>query len=230
MIKELHAPFPKESIRWRAQTVTKDGKSAMALAYIDARDVMDRLDRVAGVGGWQCKHYDCGAGRMGCKIGILFFDEDDIEKKYGSWVWKSDGAGATAVEGDKGAFSDAFKRAAVQWGVGRYLYALGTTWVPCESYKTGDRWKFKKFTDDPWNHVKKQVHEAAKGNVTKAKEKYREFISSMADCTTEEELDGLLCAPRTEKLVARFREVIPEWSDDLDEAIHRNRERFRDGV
>lgn len=40
----------------------------------------------------------------------------------------SNGAGETQVEGEKGKFSDAFKRAAVLWGVGRYLYYLPNTW------------------------------------------------------------------------------------------------------
>ena len=124
MTIKLDSTFARESIRWRAQSVYS-GK-ALALAYIDARDVMERLDAVCGPSGWQCDHYDAGSGRMACKIGIFQKHGD-----YGNWVWKSDGAGATKIEGDKGAFSDAFKRSAVMWGVGRYLYDVGATWVPC---------------------------------------------------------------------------------------------------
>jgi hypothetical protein len=47
-------------------------------------------------------------------------------------VWKSDGAGDSDVEAEKGAVSDAFKRAAVKWGVGRYLYDLDSPWVALE--------------------------------------------------------------------------------------------------
>ena len=32
-------------------------------------------------------------------------------------------------EGEKGEFSDAFKRAAVKWGVGRFLYDLGVKYL-----------------------------------------------------------------------------------------------------
>ena len=57
----------------------------------------------------------------------------------GGWVAKADGAGDTAHEAEKGGISDAFKRAAVQWGVGRYLYRLESPWVAIEpagkSYK-----------------------------------------------------------------------------------------------
>lgn len=145
-LHKLAAVFPKEDVHWRAQTVTRDGKKALALAYIDARDVMERLDTVCGVNGWQSKHYDAGAGRLGCHIGVLVESE---------WIWKSDGAGATDVEADKGAFSDALKRAAVSWGVGRYLYGLGNTYVPCEADELPNgKWRFIRFTDDPWQHVK----------------------------------------------------------------------------
>lgn len=51
---------------------------------------------------------------MVCEIGI--FDGDS------QWIWKADGADESDIEGTKGALSDSFKRAAVSWGVGRYLY------------------------------------------------------------------------------------------------------------
>lgn len=157
-LKRLFEPFPKEQITWRAQSVTKDGTNAMALAYIDARDVMNRLDDVCGIDGWQCK-YSHANGKTICDIGIRC----DVTPRVpaGSflspqyeWIWKADGAGDTDIEAEKGAISDAFKRAAVKWGVGRYLYDLPCPWVPCESYKAGDKYKWQKFTDDPWNYVK----------------------------------------------------------------------------
>ena len=39
-----------------------------------------------------------------------------------NWITKADGAGDTDIEGEKGGISDALKRAAVVWGIGRYLY------------------------------------------------------------------------------------------------------------
>lgn len=147
-LPKLAAPFPKEDIHWRAQTIRKmsaDHK-ALALAYLDARDVMERLDQVCGPEGWQTKHADMSGGRAACHLGIIV---------DGTWIWKSDGAGATDVEGDKGAFSDSLKRAAVAWGIGRYLYDLGTTWVPCTTYTGKDgKERFKEFKSDPWTCVK----------------------------------------------------------------------------
>lgn len=142
MFDKLRAEFPRDAISWRAQSVTKDGTKAMALAYIDARDVMQRLDDVVGPDGWQCR-YPHATGKTVCEIGIRVGDE---------WIWKADGAGDTDIEAEKGALSDAFKRAAVRWGIGRYLYDLKSPWVPCESYKRNDgKFVWTDWKADPWS-------------------------------------------------------------------------------
>lgn len=143
-IKLLFAEFPKDAISWRAQSLTRDGDKAMALAYIDARDVMDRLDSVLGAENWSDR-YDFSGPRTICYLSI---------KIDGEWVTKADGAGDTAVEAEKGAISDAFKRAAVKWGVGRYLYGLDAPWVPCETYERGGKHHWKRWKVDPWTCVK----------------------------------------------------------------------------
>jgi Rad52/22 family double-strand break repair protein len=38
------------------------------------------------------------------------------------------------MEAEKGALSDAFKRAAVRWGVGRYLYEIKSPWITLEKH------------------------------------------------------------------------------------------------
>ncbi|HTD29170.1 MAG TPA: Rad52/Rad22 family DNA repair protein, partial [Xanthomonadaceae bacterium] len=96
------------------------------LCYVDARTVMDRLDSVCGADGWQCS-YSAGVGSsIVCNIGI---------RLAGDWLWKADGAGATDMEADKGALSDAFKRAAVRWGIGRYLYEVKAPWLELDERK-----------------------------------------------------------------------------------------------
>lgn len=134
MFEKLSAPFPPEAIHWRAQTLTNDGSKALALAYLDARDVMDRLDEVCGPAGWQSSITETPSGRVLCKLELW-----DGER----WIAKTDGAGSTAVEGEKGGISDALKRAAVLWGIGRYLYDLGNVWAPCESkeFNKKQQWK-----------------------------------------------------------------------------------------
>lgn len=144
-LKDLAAEFPREAIHWRAQTLTRNGDKALALAYLDARDVMDRLDEVCGPENWQSRYVETAKGRVLCEIGIKIGDE---------WVWKSDGAGDTAVEGEKGGISDALKRAAVQWGIGRYLYRLEAVWAPCETYEKNGKQYWKAWKGSPWNHVR----------------------------------------------------------------------------
>lgn len=120
LLKALAAPFPPAKISWRVGPVNnKDNPtSGIALAYIDARDVQDRLDEVCGVN-WQSR-YPHAAQKTVCEIGI---------KIDGEWYWRADGAGDTDMEAEKGSLSDAFKRAAVKWGVGRYLYDVDSPWV-----------------------------------------------------------------------------------------------------
>lgn len=131
MFDKLSAPFPPEAIHWRAQNVTeRNGGSALALAYIDARDVQDRLDAVCGPENWSDRYEETAKGRVICTLSIC--------GPEGCWISKSDGAGDTDVEGEKGALSDALKRAAVKWGIGRYLYDLGNVWAPCELMKDRD--------------------------------------------------------------------------------------------
>lgn len=148
MFEQLAADFPREAIHWRAQSVTRDGDKAMALAYIDARNVMERLDAVCGPANWTDSYVETPKGRL---ISTLSLNID------GQWISKSDGAGDTDVEGDKGAISDALKRAAVKWGIGRYLYDMPTPWVPCESYEKNGKRYWKRWTASPWDFVRAPV-------------------------------------------------------------------------
>lgn len=175
MIERLSAEFPREAISWRSQSMNKDGTSAMALAYIDARDVMDRLDAVCGPSNWQDR-YEFHGPRTVCYLSIRIDDE---------WITKADGAGDSDVEAEKGAISDALKRAAVKWGIGRYLYALPAPWVPCESYERGGKRYWKRWTADPWSFVKALKPEAAPKPVSAAdmKRGLEEIDRELLDCS-----------------------------------------------
>lgn len=144
-MKALAAEFPRDAVSWRAQTLSKAGDKALALAYIDARDVMRRLDEVCGPENWEDHYEETARGRVIATIRIRIGD---------GWVSKSDGAGDTAVEAEKGGISDAFKRAAVKWGIGRYLYDLPAPWVPCDTYEAGGKKHWSKWTADPWTCVR----------------------------------------------------------------------------
>lgn len=123
--QKLECPFPPHSVSWRIGRKSKDGKSAVLLAYIDARDVMERLDRACGFENWQCRYNLADSGVLICELGI---------RVNGEWLWRANGAGDTQVEAEKGKCSDAFKRAAVLWGIGRYLYGLPSPRVAIDQY------------------------------------------------------------------------------------------------
>ena len=119
-LSDLKAPFAPNKISWRIGSTNADKSKGMALAYIDARDVQDRLDAVCGIGGWQNRYIPMHDKKTVCEIGIKIGE---------AWIWKSDGAGDSDVEAEKGSLSDAFKRCAVKWGIGRYLYDVEPPWV-----------------------------------------------------------------------------------------------------
>lgn len=116
---ELQAPFDPKDVHWRVGQAGegKNGKWLKILAYIDNRHVQDRLDRVVGPENWQNKYESGANGGLICGIGIRVNSSE--------WVFKWDGAENTDIEAVKGGLSDAMKRAAVQWGIGRYLYGVG---------------------------------------------------------------------------------------------------------
>ena len=113
---KLKRPFPIHKLKWRK------GGGGKELVYITARDVMDRLDEVCGVFGWQ-SNFDYIGDRMICKLSICLYSKGQEVGEWGrEWITKSDGADDSNIEGAKGGISDALKRAAVQFGIGRYLY------------------------------------------------------------------------------------------------------------
>lgn len=129
-LKELAKPFPADTINWKPQATSRDGTKALAVAYIDARDVAERLDDVVGPERWQVDHKDVGDQTL-TGIGIL---------SHSGWIWKWDMGmvaqdGADEAKAAKGSLSDGLKRAAVLWGIGRYLYRLPKTWVAFDKDK-----------------------------------------------------------------------------------------------
>ena len=117
--------------KWRVQS-SRYGK-ANCVAYIDARDAQDLLDEVVGPDCWQSMFYEEN-GLLFCKVGILV-DSVLTDSNTHNWVWKSDTGSESKVEKDKGHVSDAFKRACVSWGIGRFLYRLPIQILKTKEYK-----------------------------------------------------------------------------------------------
>ncbi len=110
----------KEEIpfKWRVQSSNQYGASCVA--YIDARCVQDLLDKVCGQDGWAVKYQE-HKGNLFCHIGIRCKNQ---------MIWKADCGTESNVEKQKGEASDAFKRAAVMWGIGRFLYSKPIVKLP----------------------------------------------------------------------------------------------------
>lgn len=111
----LTAPLTTENIEWRVQNQTKDGQKLTVVPYITNRCVMQRFDEQFGWAGWENQITEIEGGFI-CTITVVMPD--------GNRVSKSDGASRSAVEPVKGGISDAMKRCAVQFGMGRELYTF----------------------------------------------------------------------------------------------------------
>lgn len=133
MLKALKNPFDPRFVKCRVGATSKDKKKGIALFYLDSREVQKRLDEVCGMDGWSCKMTPYEKGVI-CELSIRMPD--------GTWITKSDGGEYTEkVTPIKGGCSDALKRAAVLFGVGRYLYYIPNQWYPLNEYK--------QFTNNP---------------------------------------------------------------------------------
>lgn len=122
-LKRLADFFPAEDLEWKPITISKRTSKGLAAAYITNRAIMDRLDEVVGPENWRNEYRPGPCGGVLCGISIRIGDE---------WVTKWDGAENSDIEPVKGGLSNAMRRAAVQWGIGRYLYNLPQQWVPVD--------------------------------------------------------------------------------------------------
>jgi len=113
--------------KWRVQSFSKFKPQATCVAYIDARDAMQRLDDVCAYG-WQRRHVEI-KGHIYCEVGIVMPD--------GSVLWRMDCGTESNTEAEKGESSDSFKRACVNFGVGRFLYDLDIVYLPADAKKEG---------------------------------------------------------------------------------------------
>lgn len=125
----LADPFPPEDLDWRIGQKSKAGDKASLLVYLTARAVMQRLDDVAGPERWRTSFTPLTEG---VKI-VGYMCNLEIEVEPGKWVGKVDGADITDIEAIKGGISSALKRAASQWGCGRYLYFVDSRYHPIKS-------------------------------------------------------------------------------------------------
>lgn len=122
---EFCKPFPSKAVKWRIGKTSSDERRGQALCYIDARNVQNRLDTTVGFTNWQTEFREVQNAKGDvvvfiCRLGVRI---------DGEWIYKEDVAEPTDYEAMKGGVSDALKRAASQFGIGRYLYEIPSPWV-----------------------------------------------------------------------------------------------------
>ena len=120
----LKRPLATDQIDFKVSQLTKTDTAVWAsiLAYKDARVDMTVLDEAVGPMNWQVTYQRDSQGVLQSSIGIW----DDTKK---TWVWKTSNGTPSDFEGEKGEYSDAFKRAGFFWGIGRQLYNFPPIWV-----------------------------------------------------------------------------------------------------
>ena len=116
VLEALHTPVPPDEIKWRQARYDKPNGYVKMLAYVDARYVMDVLDNIVGSENWENEYIEI-KGRIFCKLSIRL--------PSGKTISKMDCGAETDIEAEKGAVSDALKRVAVLFGIGRDLYSMG---------------------------------------------------------------------------------------------------------
>jgi len=134
MNETLTAPIQPNEIEWRVQSVTSTGKM-IVVPYINNRCVMQRFDAAFGPTNWTSEFREITNGFI-CRLSVT------IDKRT---IYREDGASKTNIEPEKGGISDAMKRAAVQFGLGRCLYDYPKVFIECNEKYIPD-WAQDKLT------------------------------------------------------------------------------------
>jgi hypothetical protein len=129
LAERLREPFSIDQVKWRRADGPPQSGQVWLMPYLDARDVMDRLDDVLGMTSWHATFVQTDVYSVVCTIHV------EIE---GQAFEKTDvGTASAGTQPDiavKAAYSDSLKRAAVHLGVGRYLYSVPKVLVPVDQY------------------------------------------------------------------------------------------------
>ena len=119
LYEKLKEKFPEKDLEFRVGAMNNEKTMGLALAYVQARAIQNRLDEVVGFENWKVSYREIQGGFL-CTLSIRINDE---------WISKEDGAGITDYQSIKGGISNAFKRVASSgFGIGRYLYNARDSW------------------------------------------------------------------------------------------------------
>lgn len=132
LLQILSALKKEMPYKWRVQSFSKQKPQATCVAYVDARDVMDRLDEVC-IYGWERLHSEF-KNHLYCGISIVMPNGEKLTR------W--DCGVESNQDAEKGEASDSFKRASVNWGIGRFLYDMGMQYVASNEAKNGNNYPY----------------------------------------------------------------------------------------
>ncbi len=128
LYEKLKEKFPEKDLEFRVGATNSDKTMGLALAYVQARAIQNRLDEVVGFENWKVSYKEIQGGFL-CILSIRINNE---------WIEKEDGANVTEFESVKGGISNAFKRVASSgFGIGRYLYNARNSWYPIKKQGSG---------------------------------------------------------------------------------------------
>ena len=179
-LDDLHAEFTYEDVEWRVSRKSPDGNHAIVVPYLKIISIQKRLDEVLGADNWRFEFVP---------VQFTGGDEDDQASGFistlsirledsGEWLWKTNGGSLTNFDPIKGGMTDAQKRAAREWGIGRYLLDWGEKQVDLLIKTTGgavyDHWEKVKINNKweyrYWNNPPKPSSKPASTTLGRVKE------------------------------------------------------------
>lgn len=188
---------------------------ATVVAYIDARQLQDRLDEVVGFQNWQVAYKEI-KGNLFAGIAIKIEDE---------WVWKYDCGTESNVEKEKGEASDSFKRAGVMWGVGRFLYSLPililntkehiTKGGKKKDYPVNDKGEILWTTDDLNSYCKILSKRGSKGVESKSLKSVEDAIAEMRNANNVNQLTAIFNANQHLQQVKQFLDALTARKEEI---------------
>ena len=177
----LAEPFSADYIQAKPGAVK--GEKALAFFYVDARAVMDRLDDVFGVYGWQ-DHYEIALDKniVLCRLSVWdgrqWVTKEDVGVHSPNFDSK---ANEDALDrAYKGTFSDALKRTAVKFGIARYLYDVPAMWFDFDS-------QYKRFKSPP--KIPEKFLPGTKGPAQQSKVAADWIVGQLHEAKTAEDVD-----------------------------------------
>lgn len=214
LLENLRKEIPYQ---WRIQSKNKDKSKAICSAYVDARAVMEVLDKYCTYG-WHTEVKEV-AGFIFYGIGInvpLSGHENDEEDLVIQTMWRWDTGSRIEnnptdnmyEQAGKSAASDSFKRAAIHWGVARFVYNIPPVTLSCDGYNVvddkGNRvWDLTKHINNMKAKPVAKVTEAPKENKLSA-----EAYDSMVKYITEGKIKEVEQAMKKYDLTSQQKTVL----------------------